>query len=125
MPPTCASASTISTPGSVGRPGKWPAKNASSPVRCHRPRAERPGTTSSISSTKRNGGRWGKTSSGRTRERLLDGVFELIDAARLLAVHVAETGRLLVQPAIEQRAEDDDRLIRPHLTDVLSDVESV
>ena len=29
----------MSTPGSVGRPGKWPAKKASSPVRCQRPRA--------------------------------------------------------------------------------------
>ena len=38
MAPTWASASTISTPGSVGRPGKWPAKNASSPVSCQRPR---------------------------------------------------------------------------------------
>ena len=27
-------------PGRVGRPGKWPAKKASSPVRCHRPVAD-------------------------------------------------------------------------------------
>ena len=31
MPPSWASASTMSTPGSVGRPGKCPAKNGSSP----------------------------------------------------------------------------------------------
>ena len=32
-------ASHISTPGSVGRPGKWPGKNHSSPVRCQLPTA--------------------------------------------------------------------------------------
>ena len=38
--PTWAIASHISTPGSVGRPGKWPAKNHSSPVNRQRPRAD-------------------------------------------------------------------------------------
>jgi 3-hydroxymyristoyl/3-hydroxydecanoyl-(acyl carrier protein) dehydratase len=38
--PTWAMASHISTPGSVGRPGKWPAKNHSSPVSRHRPVAD-------------------------------------------------------------------------------------
>ena len=42
MAPTWAIASHISTPGSVGRPGKWPAKNHSSPVRCHVPVAAGP-----------------------------------------------------------------------------------
>ena len=36
--PAWAMASHMSTPGSVGRPGKWPAKNHSSPVRCQRAR---------------------------------------------------------------------------------------
>src|SRR6187399_3775665 len=67
MAPTWASASTISTPGRVGRPGKCPAKNASSPVRCQRPAADRPGTTSTSSSTNRNGGRCGRTSTGAGR----------------------------------------------------------
>src|SRR6266851_7809632 len=64
-PPSCAIASTMSTPGSVGRPGKWPAKNGSSPVRCHDPRALTPGSTSSMVSIRRKGGRCGRTSSGR------------------------------------------------------------
>src|SRR5438132_5250397 len=119
MPPSCASASTINTPGSVGRPGKCPAKKASSPVRCQRPRADTPGTTSSISSTNRNGGRWGRTSSGRTRDRLSDRILELIDAAGLLAVHVAEAACLLAETSVEQRAEDDDRLVGSNLADVL------
>ena len=55
MPPSWASDSTISTPGSVGRPGKWPAKNSSSPVSCQWPRAETPGSTAVTSVTKRNG----------------------------------------------------------------------
>src|SRR5688572_15297017 len=72
MAPTWASASTISTPGSVGRPGKWPAKNASSPDSRQRPWADSPGTTSSSSSTNRNGGRCGRTSigAGRSATRL-------------------------------------------------------
>ena len=41
--PSWAMASTISTPGSVGRPGKWPAKNDSSPVRRPRARGARSG----------------------------------------------------------------------------------
>src|SRR5687768_12062683 len=57
----------MSTPGRVGRPGKWPAKNASSPVRCQRPMADCPGTTSTSSSTNRNGGRCGRTSAGAGR----------------------------------------------------------
>src|SRR3546814_15490729 len=57
----------MSTPGSVGRPGKWPPKNASSPVRCQRPVAETPGSTSTSSSTNRNGGRCGRTSDGEGR----------------------------------------------------------
>src|SRR3546814_11383810 len=57
----------MSTPGSVGRPGKWPPKNASSPVRCQRPVAETPGSTSTSSSTNRNGGRCGRTPDGEGR----------------------------------------------------------
>src|SRR5580658_2112860 len=65
MPPSCAIDSTISTPGSVGRPGKWPPKNASSPASSHVPVAETPGSTARSSVTKRKGGRWGRTSAGR------------------------------------------------------------
>jgi hypothetical protein len=61
-------ASHINTPGKVGRPGKCPAKNHSSPVRCHVPDAETLGSTAVISSTNRNGARWGKTSIGDGKE---------------------------------------------------------
>src|SRR5580658_918117 len=64
MPPSCASDSTMSTPGTVGRPGKCPAKKGSSPERCQWPRAETPGSTAVTSETKRNGGRCGRTSAG-------------------------------------------------------------
>src|SRR6516165_6947906 len=64
MPPSCASDSTIRTPGNVGRPGKWPEKKGSSPVSAHWPRAETPGSTSVTSETNRNGGRCGRTSAG-------------------------------------------------------------
>src|ERR1700683_5170859 len=64
MPPSCASDSTMSTPGTVGRPGKCPAKKGSSPDRCQWPRAETPGSTAVTSETKRNGGRCGRTSAG-------------------------------------------------------------
>ena len=64
MPPSWAIASTMSTPGRVGRPGKCPLKNGSAPVNLHTPLALRPGSTEVTSSTKRNGGRWGRTSSG-------------------------------------------------------------
>src|SRR5438067_3926261 len=125
MPPSWASASTISTPGKVGSPGKCPEKNASSPVRCHRPRADTPGTTSSISSTNRNGGRCGSTSSGRMGDRLSDGLLELVNAAGLLAVDVTEPAGFLAESAIEERAEDDDRLVGPHLANVFGDVDPV
>ena len=58
-------ASHMRTPGRVGRPGKWPAKKSSSPVRRQRPEARRPGSSSVTSSTNRNGGRCGITSAGR------------------------------------------------------------
>src|SRR4051794_38999143 len=125
MPPSWARASTMSTPGNVGRPGKWPVKNASSPVRCHRPRADTPGTTSSTSSTKRNGGRWGRTSSGRTVERLLDRLFQPLEAERLLAVDQPHPLDLLAEAAVEQRAEDHDRLCGAVLPDLLGHVEAV
>ena len=67
MAPTWARASTMRTPGSVGRPGKWPAKNASSPVSRQRPVADCPGSTATSSSTNRNGGRCGRTSAGAGR----------------------------------------------------------
>src|SRR3954452_21484894 len=60
-------ASHIRTPGSVGRPGKCPAKNHSSPVRCQRPVAPTPGSMATISSTNRNGGRCGRIEAGSGR----------------------------------------------------------
>src|SRR5579875_2679820 len=62
--PTWARDSTIRTPGRVGCPGKCPAKKSSFPVRCHRPLAPVPGWMSTISSTRRKGGRWGSRSPG-------------------------------------------------------------
>ena len=53
--PKFAMASHINTPGSVGRPGKCPAKNHSSPVNFQIVDAEMPGVSSVISSTKMNG----------------------------------------------------------------------
>ena len=70
MPPSWARASTMSTPGRVGRPGKCPAKKASSPVSCQRPMAATPGSTETISLTNRNGGRWGRRSAGSTGRTL-------------------------------------------------------
>ena len=52
------------TPGSVGRPGKWPSKNGSSPRRCQTPLAHAPGVTDVTSETRRKGGRCGRTSAG-------------------------------------------------------------
>src|SRR5579875_1761525 len=55
----------MSTPGSVGRPGKWPAKKGSSPVSLQMPLADDDSTISTTSSTNRKGARWGRTSAGR------------------------------------------------------------
>ena len=57
-------ASHISTPGNVGRPGKWPAKNHSSPLNFQIVEAETPGVNSVISSTKMKGSRWAMRSVG-------------------------------------------------------------
>src|SRR3984957_16741017 len=81
MPPSWAIDSTIRTPGSVGRPGKWPPKKASSPVSSHRPCAETPGSTAVSSVTKRKGGRgpgqhWsGGSQSARALRAFLAGAF--------------------------------------------------
>src|SRR5207302_10985218 len=56
--------STISTPGMIGRPGKWPVRKGASAASAKRARADRPGWRSMTSSTNRNGARWGRTSAG-------------------------------------------------------------
>src|SRR5277367_5080952 len=86
MPPSCAIDSTISTPGRVGRPGKWPPKNASSPVSSHVPVAETPGSTAVSSVTKRNGGRCGRTSAGWGRSDMACSEYQ---SARALRVFLA------------------------------------
>ena len=55
--PTWAMASHIKTPGKVGRPGKCPGKNHSSPRSFHRPVALLAITSSSMTSTNKNGAR--------------------------------------------------------------------
>src|SRR6185437_13894404 len=55
IPPTCAMASMISTPGMIGCPGKWPWKNGSLIVTFFRPTMRLPGSISSTRSTSRNG----------------------------------------------------------------------
>ena len=62
MPAVCASASVRMTPGTIGSPGKWPAKNGSSLGKVFRQRANSPGRNSSTSSMKINGARWGRPS---------------------------------------------------------------
>src|SRR5438874_8984742 len=57
---TCAIASRSSTPGMIGRPGKWPGKNGSLMVTFFKPRPRCPGSISSIRSTRRNGKRCGR-----------------------------------------------------------------
>ena len=57
--PHCAIASMVSTPGITGRPGKCPGNHHPSSGTRKRPRTLRPGSSSSTSSTSRNGGRWG------------------------------------------------------------------
>ena len=64
IPPSWAMASTMSTPGNVGRPGKWPAKKGSSPVSLHTPLALLPGSMAVTSSTNKKGGRCGSTCAG-------------------------------------------------------------
>ena len=59
--PHWASASTIFTPGMIGFPGKWPAQSSS--VTVFRAATRSPGTSSSTSSTSRNGGRCGMIAS--------------------------------------------------------------
>src|ERR1700722_14733857 len=82
MPPSCAIDSTINTPGSVGRPGKWPTKKDSSPVSSHRPWAETPGSTAMSSVTKRKGGRCGRTSAGRGSSDMVRTAFQSARALR-------------------------------------------
>ena len=65
--PACASASTMITPGMIGRPGKCPGKNHSSPRTRLRATTRTPGSSSSTSSRKRNGSRCGMISSITSR----------------------------------------------------------
>ena len=69
-PPSWAKASTISTPGRVGRPGKWPAKKASSPREVPAParRARRDDLGHLVDEQERRPVRQ-STSSGRGRPR--------------------------------------------------------
>ena len=53
--PVCAIASTISTPGMIGRPGKWPARYHSSGCTRLRATARAPGSSSTTSSMSRKG----------------------------------------------------------------------
>src|SRR5512146_987747 len=53
IPPVCASASTIRTPGMTGWPGKWPAKNGSLIVTFFSPTIRTPGSYSTTRSTSR------------------------------------------------------------------------
>ena len=55
MPPTCAIASMISTPGMIGWPGKWPWKNGSLIVTFLIPTIRLVPSTSMIRSTSRKG----------------------------------------------------------------------
>ena len=55
--PVCAIASTISTPGITGRPGKWPARYHSSGRTVFRATTRSPGSSSTTSSIRRNGSR--------------------------------------------------------------------
>ena len=70
-PPHWAMDSRSNTPGVVGRPGKCPGKNHSSPRRVHSPLARTPGSIVSISSMKRNGGRCGSQSLGSRDSSLI------------------------------------------------------
>jgi len=54
-PPTCASASTINTPGITGYPGKCPWKNGSLTETFFKPTARTPSSISVIRSTSKNG----------------------------------------------------------------------
>ena len=65
--PVCAIASTISTPGITGRPGKWPGNHQSSARISRWPTTRLPGSSSSISSTSRNGARCGRIASITSR----------------------------------------------------------
>ncbi len=65
--PVWARASTMITPGRIGLPGKWPAKNAASGSTRQRARADSPGASARTSSTKRKGGRCGRRSVGSGR----------------------------------------------------------
>mmetsp|Transcript_4519 Transcript_4519/g.16199 ORF Transcript_4519/g.16199 Transcript_4519/m.16199 type:complete len:204 (-) Transcript_4519:37-648(-) len=55
IPPVCARASTMSTPGMMGRAGKWPWKNSSFMLTLLMPTAYSPGTYSLTLSTRRKG----------------------------------------------------------------------
>jgi len=59
-PPTCAIASTISTPGMMGCPGKCPWKKGSLIVTFLIPTTRVFSSISTIRSTNRNGYRWGR-----------------------------------------------------------------
>src|SRR5512140_211507 len=62
IPPVCARASTIRTPGMIGCPGKCPWKNGSLIVTFLMPTILFPGSNSTIRSTSRNGYRCGNSS---------------------------------------------------------------
>src|SRR3954468_7747644 len=64
MPAAWASASVIITPGTIGFPGKCPANIGSSASNHVRAWTHRPGSQSTTSRTKTNGGRWGRPRNG-------------------------------------------------------------
>ena len=59
--PACANASSCSTPGNIGLPGKCPGRNNSSPRTRYRAVTDVPCSSASTASTKRNGGRCGRS----------------------------------------------------------------
>ena len=61
----CASASRISTPGITGLPGKCPTKNGSFIVTPFQATSRTPGSTATTRSTRRNGGRCGRSALDR------------------------------------------------------------
>jgi len=71
--PHWAIASRSNTPGVMGRPGKWPGKNHSSPLRVHSPLARSPGSILTMASTRRNGGRCGSQYAGSNESSLTSG----------------------------------------------------
>src|SRR5215472_8380601 len=63
VPASCAAASTSSTPGNSGWPGKWPRRKGSSPRTRYSPAPLLPGSSLSRRLTNRNSGPCGRKSS--------------------------------------------------------------